>query len=60
MIHRFCAHLGRLIIQDDANTATEYAVMLGLIIITALGAIVLLGERVVSVFEFEYASLEAI
>ena len=35
---------------EDGPTATEYAVMLALIIIVALGAITLLGTKVQGVF----------
>ena len=36
--------------SEDGPTATEYAVMLALIIIVALGAITLLGEKVDTIF----------
>jgi pilus assembly protein Flp/PilA len=36
--------------SEDGPTATEYAVMLALIIIVALGAITLLGEKVNTIF----------
>ncbi|MHC4442450.1 MAG: Flp family type IVb pilin [Planctomycetota bacterium] len=36
--------------SEDGPTATEYAVMLALIIIVALTAIQLLGEKVESIF----------
>ena len=36
--------------SEDGPTATEYAVMLALIIIVALGAITALGTKVSSVF----------
>jgi len=32
--------------SEDAPTATEYAVMLALIIVVAVGAIAILGEKV--------------
>lgn len=38
------------IVAEDGPTATEYAVMLALIIIVALGAITLLGEKVQAIF----------
>jgi pilus assembly protein Flp/PilA len=38
------------IVNEDGPTATEYAVMLALIIIAALGAITLLGTRVRDIF----------
>jgi pilus assembly protein Flp/PilA len=36
--------------SEDGPTATEYAVMLGLIIVTCIGTITLLGDKVASVF----------
>jgi pilus assembly protein Flp/PilA len=36
--------------SEDGPTATEYAVMLALIIIVALGAITLLGNKVNTIF----------
>jgi len=38
------------VVNEDGPTATEYAVMLALIIIVALTAIQLLGEKVESIF----------
>lgn len=40
----------RFLQSEDGPTATEYAVMLALIIIVALTAITTLGEKVESVF----------
>ena len=40
----------RFLVSEDGPTATEYAVMLALIIIVALGAITTLGTKVSSVF----------
>lgn len=40
----------RFIKSEDGPTATEYAVMLALIIIVALGAITLLGNKVNTIF----------
>ncbi len=37
-------------VSEDGPTATEYAVMLALIIIVALGAITLLGSKVSDIF----------
>jgi len=39
-----------LLISEEGATATEYAVMLALIIIVAIGAITLLGEKVENTF----------
>ena len=38
------------LVNEDGPTATEYAVMLALIIIVALAAITLLGQKVNTVF----------
>ena len=38
------------LVSEDGPTATEYAVMLALIIIVALAAITLLGTRVQGIF----------
>ncbi|WP_027714257.1 Flp family type IVb pilin [Desulfuromonas sp. TF] len=40
----------RFLVEEEGATATEYAVMLALIILIALGAIVFLGQRVTSGF----------
>jgi pilus assembly protein Flp/PilA len=40
----------RFLQSEDGPTATEYAVMLALIIIVALAAITLLGEKVRDIF----------
>lgn len=38
------------LVNEDGPTATEYAVMLALIIIVAIGAITLLGQKVNAIF----------
>ncbi|MCK4342250.1 MAG: Flp family type IVb pilin [Phycisphaerae bacterium] len=38
------------LVDEDGPTATEYAVMLALIIVVAIGAITLLGQRVNTMF----------
>ncbi len=38
------------LVSEDGPTATEYAVMLALIIIVALAAITLLGQKVRDIF----------
>ena len=38
------------LVNEDGPTATEYAVMLALIIIVAIGAITLLGQKVSAMF----------
>lgn len=40
----------RFLVEEDGPTATEYAVMLALIIIVALAAITLLGQKVNDIF----------
>jgi pilus assembly protein Flp/PilA len=40
----------QFLVSEDGPTATEYAVMLALIIIVALAAITLLGTKVSSIF----------
>jgi pilus assembly protein Flp/PilA len=42
--------LKRFLVSEDGPTATEYAVMLALIIIVAIGAITLLGQKVSAMF----------
>ncbi len=40
----------QFMVSEDGPTATEYAVMLALIIIVALAAITLLGQKVNTIF----------
>jgi pilus assembly protein Flp/PilA len=40
----------QFLVNEDGPTATEYAVMLALIIIVALAAITALGQRVTGIF----------
>jgi pilus assembly protein Flp/PilA len=47
----------QFIVSEDGPTATEYAVMLALIIVVALGAITILGTKVSTVFSNVNASL---
>jgi len=47
----------RFLKSEDGPTATEYAVMLALIIVVALGAITILGTKVSTVFASVNASL---
>lgn len=42
--------LRSFVFEEEGATATEYAVMLALIIVIALGAITALGEKVSSTF----------
>jgi pilus assembly protein Flp/PilA len=45
-------------VSEDGPTATEYAVMLALIIIVALGAISALGTKVSGIFTASTTALE--
>ena len=45
------------LVSEDGPTATEYAVMLALIIVVALGAISVLGTKVSTVFTTVKTSL---
>ena len=44
-------------VGEDGLAVTEYAVMLSLIVIMALGAITALGGKMVTVFTFDYEAL---
>jgi len=46
----FVNRVKSFLVSEDGPTATEYAVMLALIIIVALAAITALGERVNAIF----------
>jgi Flp pilus assembly pilin Flp len=54
----YSRHIVRLVLEEDALAVTEYAVMLSLIVIAALGAITALGAKMNSVFRFEYEALD--
>jgi len=47
-IKRFCTH-------EEGPTTTEYAVVLAMLVICALGALILLGERLQSAFSIANA-----
>ena len=47
---RMLARMKAFLRSEDGPTATEYAVMLALIIIVALAAITLLGQKVQGIF----------
>ena len=49
----------QFMVSEDGPTATEYAVMLALIIVVALGAISVLGTKVSTVFDNVKSSLIA-
>lgn len=44
------SRIKHFLVSEDGPTATEYAVMLALIIIVALAAITLLGNKVSTIF----------
>lgn len=48
------------LVNEDGPTATEYAVMLALIIIVAIGAITTLGSKVAAVFGNVNTELESV
>lgn len=47
----FLATARRLVKSDEGPTATEYAVMLALIIIASVATISLLGTQVIGIFD---------
>lgn len=47
---KFIVQIRRFLASEDGPTATEYAVMLALIIVVALGAITALGSKVSTTF----------
>jgi len=49
MIHRIRTFFVRFWVHEDANAVTEYAVMLSLIVLVALGAIMALGTKMADV-----------
>lgn len=56
-MNRLFARVRTFLTDESGPTATEYAVMLALIIIIALGAITALGTKVSSVFTNVEATL---
>ena len=48
------------LVSEDGPTATEYAVMLALIIVVAIAAVTLLGQSVRGVFENVNSQIEAL
>ena len=51
MITKLFRQIGRFVNQEQGNSATEYAVMLSLIVIASMGAILALGNKIAAVFE---------
>jgi len=43
-------HMYRFLSEESGNAAVEYAVLLGLIVLLAVGSIVALGQRISTVF----------
>ena len=58
-MNAFIKRAKEFLVSEDGPTATEYAVMLALIIVVALGAISVLGTKVSTVFDNVKTSLEA-
>ncbi len=56
-MRNFLATTMRLVKSDEGPTATEYAVMLALIIIACVGTISLLGTEVIGIFDFVQTSI---
>ena len=56
-MRNFLATAKRLVKSDEGPTATEYAVMLALIIIACVGTISLLGTEVIGIFDAVQTSL---
>ena len=52
--------LKSFLVSEDGPTATEYAVMLALILLVALGAISVLGSKVSSVFTTMKTDMETL
>jgi Flp pilus assembly pilin Flp len=50
MTHKILRHIIEFGRQDAGNTVTEYAVMLSLIVLTSIGAVIALGQKIAVVF----------
>jgi pilus assembly protein Flp/PilA len=50
MTYPLCDCLQRLLLDEHAATATEYAIMLVLILLVAFGTIIFLGQKVDQAF----------
>ena len=57
MLHNVRKYFDRFLREQAGNSVTEYAVMLSLIVLVAIGAITALGTKMVTVFTWEYTSL---
>jgi len=60
MLTQWFRHFDRFVADEAGNAVTEYAVMLSLIVILAIGAITMLGSKMDSLFRFEHDQLSAI
>ena len=56
-MRNFLATAKRLVKSDEGPTATEYAVMLALIIIASVATISLLGTEVIGIFDLVQTSI---
>lgn len=56
-MNMFLSRAKAFLVNEDGPTATEYAVMLALIIIVALGAITALGTKVSGIYTNVEATL---
>lgn len=48
---RWVLLLHRLAVEEDGPTSVEYAVMLALILVTVIGVVATIGQRVSSAFD---------
>ncbi len=60
MFKQSLKNMVRLVQEQEAVTTTEYAVMLSLIVLVALGAITGLGQRMVAIFQYDYFKLDGV
>jgi Flp pilus assembly pilin Flp len=51
MIAKIARHFERFFSEDNGNSATEYAIMLALIVLVSIGAISALGDKIAVVFQ---------
>ncbi len=58
MLHKYHRHMKSFLSDEDGTTVTEYAVMLSLIVLASIGALIVLGGKITTVFTWEYAALE--
>ena len=58
-MQKFLNTAKRFMTSEDGPTATEYAVMLSLIIVVCIGTVALLGQEIDSLFGSVQTSLQA-